>query len=108
MVERSAGARADTDGRAAVLRQFEVAGDEVRVEVGFDDPANLEAKFRGAFDINRDIALRVDHGSLARVVHQVRRVGETAEIEPFNLHGLGYLTSYVLGWGTTRRYGFTV
>src|SRR5258706_9926024 len=39
------GARAEMDGRAATVAQFQMAGDEVGVEVGEKNVADLQAKF---------------------------------------------------------------
>src|SRR5438876_6185776 len=41
------GARSEMDGRAATVAQFQMAGDEVGVEVGEEDVADLKAKFLG-------------------------------------------------------------
>src|SRR5260370_8281077 len=54
-------ARAEMDGRAATVAQFQMAGDEVSVEVGEKDMSDLKAKILGVGQVLLDIALGVDH-----------------------------------------------
>ena len=54
------GARAEMDGGAATVAQFQMAGDEVGVEVGQKDVADLEAEFLGVGQVLLDVALGID------------------------------------------------
>ena len=79
------GGCADGDGGSGAAGEFGVAGDEVGVEMGFDDPADADVEAGGGFDVEIDVALRVDDGGFSGVMDEVGGVGETAEIEAFDI-----------------------
>ena len=99
------------DGRAAAVAQLQMAGDEVGVEVGEEDMADLEAKFFGVGQILLDVALGVDDdgGRTGFVSEQVRGVGQATQVVLFQDHGStlpplpGPRQNHYLGWGTIRR-----
>ena len=82
------GARAEMDGCAATVAQFQMAGDKVGVEMGEKDVADLEAKFLGVGQVLLNIALGVDddRGRTGLVAQQVGGVGEAAQIVLFQDH----------------------
>ncbi len=75
-------ARAEVDGGAAAVAEFEVAGDEVGVKVGEEDVADFEPELRGVGEVLVDVALRVDDDGRGSgfVADEVRSVRETAEV----------------------------
>ena len=79
---------AEVDRRAETVAKLEMAGDEVRVEVRQEDVLDLEAVLAGEREIPIDVALRIDDGRHTRllVTDEVRRVGETAEVELLKNH----------------------
>ena len=90
------GAGAEMDGRAATVAQFQMAGDEVGVEVGEEDVADLEAEFLGVGQVLLDVALRVDddRGRTGLVSEQIGSVGQAAQVVLFQNHELpGYAWS---------------
>ena len=76
------------DGRAAAVAQFQMAGDEVGVEVGEEDVADLEAKFLGVGQVLLDVALRIDDdgGRTGLVPEQIGGVGQAAQVVLFQNH----------------------
>jgi hypothetical protein len=70
-------ALAQVDARAGTLSQFEVAGNEIRVQVRFDDVPDREARLRRRIDVNFNVSLRVDHRGFPFRGDEVRRVGQT-------------------------------
>jgi hypothetical protein len=83
------GAGSEVDGGAAAVAEFEVAGDEIGVEVSEEDVADVEAAGFGVGEVLLDVALRVDHdgGGGGLIGDQIRGVGEAAEIILFEKHG---------------------
>ena len=77
------------DGRTATVAQFQVAGDEVGVEVAEEDMADLEAKFFRVGQVLLNVALRVDDdgGRTCLVSQQIGGVGKAAQIVLFQNHG---------------------
>jgi hypothetical protein len=65
---------------------FIVSGDEVGVEVGFEDAANHGTVHPRGVDVDVDIPPRINHGSLSVGKEQVRRMRQTAEIKLFKMH----------------------
>ena len=65
-----------------LLREFEVAGQEVGVEVRLDDPLDREAARRRVVEILPDVALRIDddRATGARVADEIRRVRQALEV----------------------------
>ena len=82
------GAGAEMDGRAATVAQLQMAGDEVGVEVGEKDVADLEAKFFGVGQVLLDVALGVDDdgGRTGLVSEQIGGVGQAAQVVLFQNH----------------------
>ena len=75
-------ARAEVDGGAAAVAEFEVAGDEVGVKVGEEDVADFEPELRGVGEVLVDVALRVDddgRGSGFVTDEVLKRAREQAE-----------------------------
>ena len=64
------------------VAQLEMAGDEVRVEVGQEHVGDPAAERVRVLDVLLDVALRIDdHGRAARLVgDQIARVRETPEV----------------------------
>ena len=73
--------RSEADAGPRCLGELEMPGEEVSVEVGLDDPLDLEPGGFGVGEITRDVPLWVDHhrptGRL--VADQVRGVRQAAE-----------------------------
>jgi hypothetical protein len=67
-----------------------MAGDEVRVKVGEEDVADLEAKFLGIVQVLLDIALGVDDdgGRAGLISEQIRSVGEAAQVVRLRIIGI--------------------
>ena len=65
-----------------------MAGNEVGVEVGQEDVADLEAERFGVGQVLLNIALRVDHdrGRTGLVSEQIGRVGQAAQVILFQNH----------------------
>ena len=84
------GAGAEMDSRAATVAQFQMAGDEVGVEVGEEDVADLEPEFLGVGQVLLDVALRVDDdgGRTGLVSEQIGGVGQAAQVILFQNHSL--------------------
>ena len=63
---------------ASAVSQFQVACDEIRVQMSEDHVLDFEFVLGGEFQIARDVALRIDDGGCARllVTNQVGRVRE--------------------------------
>ncbi len=83
------GAGAEMDGRAATVAQFQMAGDEVGVEMGEEDVADLEAERFGVGQVLLDVALGIDDdgGGTGLVSEQIRGVGQAAQVVLFQDHG---------------------
>jgi hypothetical protein len=75
-------ASTEVDGRPHALLQFQMAGHEVRVEMGQDDVLDREAIPRRVVDVPVDVTTRVDDDGRAcpLVADQVRRLRQTAEV----------------------------
>ena len=56
------GCRAEINIGADAIAEFEMAGDEIGVEMGEKDVLDLEAVFGGESDVLVDVALRIDDG----------------------------------------------
>src|SRR6266700_2334159 len=80
-----------------------MAGDEVRVKVGKEDVADLEAKFLGIGQVLLDIALGVDDdgGRAGLVSEQIRSVGKAAQVVLFKNHKESLLLT-AAGHGTNQ------
>ena len=58
------GGRAEIDGRAAAVAQFQVAGDEIGVQMREEHVLDLQAVLGGKGDVLVSVALRVDHAAV--------------------------------------------
>ena len=88
----SASARgAEVDPRAGPIAELEMAGDEVRVEVGEEDVLDPDAVPLRGVEVHPDVALRVDHGRDAAplVCDEVRSVRQAAEVVLLEDQGWG-------------------
>ena len=85
--EGGSGLRAHVDGRAGTGGEFTVAGDEVGVEMAFENVADGHAVIGGGFQIEFDVTLRIDDDGFAFGSEHVGSMGQTAEIELFEVHG---------------------
>ncbi len=77
---------ADIDLGAGTLRQFAVPADEVGMQVRLEDVLDPEVLLGGSFQVNINIALRIDDHADSAGSEQVRRVGQAAEIKLFEVH----------------------
>ncbi len=77
---------ADIDGCAGAGGQFLMAGNEVGVQMSFEDVANLQILFLRGFEIDLNIALRIDDDRFALGPEQVRGMGQTSQIKLFEVH----------------------
>ena len=86
--ELGLGHRRIHDLGARRLGEFEVAGQEVGVEVGLDHELDRESGFGGIGDVLGDVALWIDdHRSSGRLVtDQVRGVRQTFQVVLVELH----------------------
>jgi hypothetical protein len=105
--ELGAGAGAEVDDGALAVAQLEMAGHEVRVEVGQEharDPAAQPVRVR---DVLLDVALRVDHRRLAAVGigDQIARVRQAAQVVLLEDHGVGCGTMRMYGRGASHPSG---
>src|SRR5580704_2974598 len=81
----------DIDARARTFGKFVVPGDEVGVQVSFDDVLDLQALFGGEIDVKVDVALGVYDSRDSSGTDQVGGVGEAAEEELFDRYwGYGF------------------
>jgi len=65
-----------------------MAGNEVGVEMGFDDVPDFQAVRLRFFEVDVDVALRIDHCSISAGTDQVRSMSKTAEVELTEIHGM--------------------
>ena len=65
-----------------------MAGQEIGVQMRQEHVGNAEAMLVGKREVSLDVALRVDDGGdvRVRVTDQVRRMGQTVEIELLENH----------------------
>jgi hypothetical protein len=78
----------EIDARAGAVAQLQVAGQEIGVQVRQHDMADGQAVLGGIGQVLLDIALRIDHDGLLRLLvgHDVRRVREALQIELLEQH----------------------
>jgi hypothetical protein len=100
--ERDVRAGPEAHGRAGTGPDLEVAGHEVGVDVGQDDPFDREAPGRRLVQVHADVAPGVDHdgpagGLVADHVRGLRQAGEVVLAEDHR--------KVPAGCGTIRRYG---
>ena len=77
---------AEDDLRAGARGELAMAADEVRVEVRLHDVFDGQPALARRVEVLIDVALRIDDRAFAAVANQVRRVGETGQIELMKVH----------------------
>lgn len=77
MGKRRSGGCADVDLRARARCQLFVPRDEIPVKMCFEDVTNRATVFGRCFQVQIDIALRIDHHRFAFGSQHVRCVGKT-------------------------------
>ncbi len=82
--ERRAGALSQIDARSGAPRKLMMAGDEVGVQVRFDNVLDLQAFLPGGVYVDVNVALRIDHGRDPFRGDQVGGVGQTPEKKVFH------------------------
>ncbi len=75
---------AEVDAGSGALGKLVMAGDEVGVEVGFDDVLDAEILLAGEVEVEVDVALGVDDGGDTFAGDDVGGVGQAAEEELLN------------------------
>jgi hypothetical protein len=95
--ELRASPRPDVDSGAGAGGQFAVAGDEIGMQVGLDHMLDAQAVLARGFQVDFDVALRVDHRRHAFRAGHVRGVRQATEIELFKVHLPDYRTAGVPG-----------
>jgi hypothetical protein len=83
--ESRAGAFAQIDAGAGALGEFTMAGNEVGVEMGFDDVLDPCPVAGRGFQVYVYVALGIDDRRYSSGTDEVRRVGEAAEIKTLDL-----------------------
>ena len=92
----------DTSPRT--LGQFVVARDEIGMQVRLDNMFDLPPVASRRFQVNVDVALRIDDRRNALRSNHVRCVGQAAQIELFHFYRVHILPLYtVSGCATIRR-----
>ena len=79
--------RADDDLRAAACGELLMSADKVGVQMGLDDVADAQPGRARRVEILLDVALRIDDHGLPVGADQIRRMGETSEVELAEVHG---------------------
>jgi hypothetical protein len=81
-----------------------MAGNEIGVEMGEEDVADLERVLGGEGDVLVRVALRVNNGCRARrlVSDEVRGVRQARQIELLEDQSALPLAAFPFGWGTMR------
>ena len=72
------------DARAATLAQFQMAGDEVGVEMSQENVPDQEAEFLGVGQVLLNVSLRVDDdgGRTGLVPEQIGGMSQAAQVVP--------------------------
>src|SRR6516162_2870553 len=68
--------------------QLAMSGDEVGMQMGLEDVADLQSMLLRSVEVDLHVTLRVDDDSLAFRRQQVRGMCQTAEIELFEEHNV--------------------
>ena len=84
--KRCASRRAEIDCRASERRQLAMPGNEIGMQVCFDDVLNGEIVFPGLFEIDANVTLGIDYGRDAFGPQHVGGVGQAAEIKLLEIH----------------------
>ena len=75
------------DDRPGLLREIDVARDEIGVEVGLQDMGDLHAQSLRRLYVDIDVALRIYHRAGLLPGEDVRAVGYLGQKEVFDEHG---------------------
>ena len=97
--EPGCGAGAHVDLGAGAGGQLAVAGDEVGMQMGFDDVLDLEVVLAGGVEVDFDVALGIDDGGDAFGTQHVGGVGQAAEVELLEVHAQIISSLRPRGWG---------
>ena len=79
--ECRAGVRAQINSRAGAFCKLTMTRYEIGVQMGFDNMLDFQALLRGGFDVNVNVALRVDHGGNSFRTDQIRGVRQATQKE---------------------------
>src|SRR5712671_3878610 len=77
---------ADIDLRACALRQFEMARDEIGVEMRFKNVADFQAMLVRGLQIDFHVALRVHNSRFAFRAQHVRSMRQASQIKLLKIH----------------------
>ncbi len=75
---------AEINARAGTLSKLVVTGDEICMQVAFDDVLDLQTLLPSGVEIDVDIALRINDGRDSFRSNQVGSVGQTPQKEMFH------------------------
>src|ERR1022692_3635464 len=78
---------ADVDGGAGSRCQLFVAGDKIGMQVGLEDVPDADVLLLRRFQVDFDITLRIDYDRFAVRCEHVGGVGQTSQVELFEVHG---------------------
>src|SRR5687767_11601825 len=96
MVERRARLFAEDDLRTGALGEFLVTAHKISVQVRFDHVLEFEFLGSGFGEILVNVTLRIDNRGFAFRADQIRSVGQTSQIELFEIHFVRPLGSLYL------------
>jgi hypothetical protein len=65
-----------------------MSGNKIRVQMSFENVANLDALSVRGLEVKINVPLRIDHYRLAPGRQQIGSVRETAQIKLFKVHSL--------------------
>src|ERR1019366_4580347 len=77
----------DVDSRTRACGQLFVSRDEVGVQMGLEDVANLKLLLLRRFQVDLDVTLRIDDDSFAFRFEEIRSMRQTTQIKLFEVHG---------------------
>jgi hypothetical protein len=84
--ERSFRERTQVNLRAGSIRQLAMTADEVRMQMRLNDVPDREPLPVSFFDVQGDIALRVDDASESFRPEHIRRVRKARQVELLKVH----------------------
>jgi hypothetical protein len=85
--EGGVGAGPDVNGGAGAGRQIAMTGNEIGVEMGFDDVGDAQSLTRGLVEVEVHVALRVHHDGDAFRAEHVGGMSQAGQIELLKVHG---------------------
>ena len=88
--ELRAGPRAHVDLGAGAGGQLAVPGNEIGMQVSLDDIRDAQVVFARGFQVDLDVALRIDDHRDAFGAGHIRSMRQTTEIELFEVHHHNY------------------